>query len=275
MMNNAADMSPDASPDTPNPRSGVRRVNNIPVYLIGGVIAGFLLVMALVAANRAEKQQRPPEASEQKATSTDMFANELAGQAKDGLVPPAKVGPPEVPSLPAGDPPIPMVRPGTLETPPAPPPMAAAQAGSQDPDPRARIAEQKMHMLEEAAHARTNVQVVAPRSTGSAPADFQKTGSATISREDAIARIAAARQQEISITADDPTAVYQARLQQLQAAGIAAPATAGAAVPVSAATEQAEQPGTPTGKNYAQFQGRPLQDRWRLDSQLQAPRSPL
>ena len=46
-------MSPDASPGEVSRRSGVRRVNNLPVYLVGGVMTVFLIVMVLVAADRA------------------------------------------------------------------------------------------------------------------------------------------------------------------------------------------------------------------------------
>jgi type IV secretion system protein VirB10 len=247
-------------------------VNNLPVYLIGGVVAAFLVVMALVAADRAEKQQRPPEASEQKATSTSMFATELVGPTKDGIVPPAKAAPPEIPNLPAADSPAVIVRPDSLETPPPPPAMPSAQSEPREQDPRVRIAQEKMHMLEEAAHARTVVQATAPRSAGSVPSEFQKT-SAQISRDDAIARIAAAQQQQSAITLDDPTAVYQARLQQLQMAGAPSSNANGGSVPSSVTAEQATQ-APPSGRNYAQFDGRPQEDRWRLDSQLQAPRSP-
>jgi hypothetical protein len=52
-------MSPDASPGTLSRRSGVRRVNNLPMYLIGGVMTVFLGIMVLVAADRAAQQNKP------------------------------------------------------------------------------------------------------------------------------------------------------------------------------------------------------------------------
>jgi type IV secretion system protein VirB10 len=272
-MDDAINMSPESSPDAPAPKAGVRRVNNLPVYLIGGVVAAFLVVMALVAADRAEKQQRPPEISEQKATSTNMFATELAGQAKDGIVPAAKAVPLETPNQPASEQPVEIVRPDNLETPPAPPAAAAPQSGSAEQDPRVRIAQEKMHMLEEAAHARTVVQMTAPRSAGSSPSGFQKT-SAPISRQDAITRIAEAQQQESTITMEDPTAVYQARLQQLQMAGAASASNNGGSTPSTETSEQAAQALPPSARSYTQFEGRSQEDRWRLGSQLQAPRSP-
>ena len=38
--------------------SGVRRVNNLPVYLVGGAVAGFLGIMVVVAADRAAASKR-------------------------------------------------------------------------------------------------------------------------------------------------------------------------------------------------------------------------
>ena len=46
-MTGDEDMSPDASPGSVRRKSGVRRVNNLPVYLVGGAMGIFLLVMAL------------------------------------------------------------------------------------------------------------------------------------------------------------------------------------------------------------------------------------
>ncbi|MCL6485801.1 MAG: conjugal transfer protein TrbI, partial [Janthinobacterium lividum] len=60
-MSGDADMSPDASPDSVRKKSGVRRVNNLPVYLVGGAMGIFLLVMALVAWDRSAQQNRPAD----------------------------------------------------------------------------------------------------------------------------------------------------------------------------------------------------------------------
>ena len=48
-------MSPDASPGEATPNTGVRRVNNLPMYIVGGLLTVFLIVMVLVAADRAAK----------------------------------------------------------------------------------------------------------------------------------------------------------------------------------------------------------------------------
>lgn len=272
-MSQSLDMSPDASPGTPTGKSGVRRVNNLPIYILCGLMAAFLLIMALVAADRAEKQRRPPDAKDTNTTSTSMFATELAGQQKDGIVPAAKAAPLLAPDVPIDSPAITVVRPDTLEAPPAPPSTGTPSAPQQDQDPRVRIAMEKMHMLEEAIKARTNVQTAAPRSSGSAPAGSQKV-DAPLSREEAITRIAAAQQQIDMQNTDDPTAMFQARLQQLQQAGVMGATTATAGGPEQAEAAQGPQLAASLGKNYGQFDGNAQQDRWRLDSQVQAPRSP-
>ncbi|WP_228892989.1 TrbI/VirB10 family protein [Pseudoduganella aquatica] len=272
-MSQSLDMSPDASPGTPTGKSGVRRVNNLPIYILCGLMAAFLAIMALVAADRAEKQRRPPEVKDTNTTSTNMFATELAGQQKDGIIPAAKAAPLVAPDVPIDSPAITVVRPDTLEAPPVPPSTATPSAPQQDQDPRVRIAMEKMHMLEEAIKARTNVQAAAPRSSGSAPAGLQKV-DAPLSREEAITRIAAAQQQIDMQNTDDPTAVFQARLQQLQQAGVMGAATASAGGPEQAQAAQGPQPAASHGKSYGQFDGSAQQDRWRLDSQVQAPRSP-
>jgi len=52
-------MSPAASPGELSRKSGVRRVNNLPVYLVGGVMTVFLAIMVLVAADRNAQQNKP------------------------------------------------------------------------------------------------------------------------------------------------------------------------------------------------------------------------
>ena len=77
----------------------------------------------------------------------------------------------------------------------------------------------KLQQLEEAIKAKTGVQVTAPRSSGSTPgATINRSIPAT--REEALAKLAAVRQQIDAQTSDDPTAAYRARLQQLQASGL-------------------------------------------------------
>jgi hypothetical protein len=93
----------------------------------------------------------------------------------------------------------------------------------------------KMQQLEEAVKAKTTVQMVAPRSAGSAPGAAGYAG-APGSREETLARLAAIRQQSEAAVHDDPTAAYKARLATLQGAGIGGGGSGGALVisPVAA-----------------------------------------
>ena len=119
-------MSPDASPGEVTKKTGVRRVNNLPVYIIGGLMGVFLLVMVLVAADRADQQNRPAGAKDEKAGNTSMFANEIAGNQKDGIIQAERAAPPTVPDLsqPQG-PAIDVARPENLDAPPTPPTSAS------------------------------------------------------------------------------------------------------------------------------------------------------
>ena len=50
-----ASRSPSTAPDTSGRRPGVRRLNNIPIYIVGGVVLGFALLIALVAATKGQQ----------------------------------------------------------------------------------------------------------------------------------------------------------------------------------------------------------------------------
>lgn len=67
MSETADPMSPDASPGQLSKRSGVRRVNNVPVYLLGVVMIAFLVIMMVVAADRAARQKEPEGGGSEKA----------------------------------------------------------------------------------------------------------------------------------------------------------------------------------------------------------------
>ena len=251
------DMSPDASPGSVRRKTGVRRVNNLPVYLVGGAMGIFLLVMALVAWDRSAQQNRPADQLEAKAGSTSMFASEIAGSEKDGFVAPAKAAALPMPELP---PPgaIIVARTDDLEAPPRPPGGALPLEEQRGMEERERSRLDKLRQLDEAVRSRTTVQAAAPRSAGSAP------GGAPLSREEALTQMAALQQQADTQGRDNPAAAYLARLQQLQAASL------------GDTTARPVQPAEPVagGKDYRQFDVQGQGDRWRLDSRAEAPRSP-
>lgn len=263
-------MSPDASPGTKTKASGVRRVNNMPVYLFCAVVIAFFVVMAMVAADRAAQQNVEDDASREKGGNTTMFAKAITGDYADGMIEAAK--PPELP-MPAPEPassaPIMIAKPQNLDMPPPPPP----------PPPRDeeahRIRQAKLQLLQEAIKAKTGVQAAAPRSAGSARS---ATPEAPQTRDEMLSRIADARQYAAAHQETDPTAAYQARLSQIQThlknAGIT-PAGGGTnpntapptLIPVGAPPANA---GNPNNINRFADTGN---DRWRLDSKPEPPRT--
>ena len=281
-LNTEDPMSPDASPDQVSKKTGVRRVNNVPMYIVGGLMAIFLLVMVLVASDRAKQQNRPAEAKNEKAGNTSMFAKDLIGDRTDGQIQANAGTPPVVPPLLGPDTPgaVQIARPDNLDAPSAPPTSAQnsqhQNSRRDDEADRRRIA--KLQQFEEAVKAKTSVQVTAPRSSGSGSGSSSSAaaGAAPHSHEETLARLAAVRQQIDASTRDDPTAAYQARLQQLQAAGIGGAGGAGGGGGASPASSQAPRlMQAAAGRNdIGQFAGSGQGDRWKLDSKPEAPRSP-
>jgi type IV secretion system protein VirB10 len=260
--NTEAHMSPDASPGEATTNTGVRRVNNLPMYLVGGVLTAFLIVMVLVAADRAEKQNQQASAKEEKIGNTSMFANEIAGSHKDGIIP---ATPPVVPELSQ----VPIVRPENLdrpvnlERPPTPP----ASSNSRSNDELERIRMAKLQQIEEAIKAKTGVQIIAPRSSGSTPGGSTNK-SVPATREEGLVKLAAVRQQIDAQTSNDPTAAYRARMQQLQASGL------GGESDGSTAPKLIQTGSSDNRNDIGQFPESGSGDRWKLDSKPEAPRTP-
>lgn len=277
MSETADPMAPDASPGERSSASGVRRVNNLPLYLLGSVMIAFLVVMMLVAAERAERQNRPENGTAEKVGNTTMFAKALAGEHTGGMIPPAAALAPPAPTA-APAPPIPVTapiliaRPDDLDVPPQPPARReSGQPGQPARDDEAeRIRMLKLQRLEEAAKARTGVQIVAPRSAGSPPGnEVGAEVGAPQTRDDVLARLAALRRQADGARLDDPTAAYQTRLAQLRSR-----LEPGAADPPAGAGQRL--PASPGGRNdLAQFARAGQGDRWALDARPEAPRTPF
>ena len=268
-------MSPQASPAGPR-KSGVRRVNNMPMYLIGGVVLAFIIIMILVAADRAAKQNRVGEGVAVEAGSSARFAEALIGDRDNGLItpdaPPALVEPPVETTLqpPAVDllsaaparplEPYPLILPNDALLPPPAPPSVEEEAAQ-------RIRAMKLQMLEAAARARTGVETGAALTQRRA---FSPSllGDASQSRDDMSAQIAAVRQQIDAALQEDPSAAFQARLEQVRGLDSGGAATAAPVI----APAPAAPTSPPGGNSIAEFAGGGG-DRWRLDASLRPPRS--
>lgn len=273
MRETADPMAPEASPGAP----GVRRVNNVPMYLLAGVIVLFLTVMGLVAMDRAAQQNAPADVLAEQSGNTAIFADEIAGDMIGGIIEPASALVPPVsagmlneaeptPATPEVEP-ILMARPDQPDAPPwggLEPPDGGVYDDAAD-----RIRTAKIQMMEEAIKAKTTVQVIAPRSSGSTPGGNTAPPQ---TRDEMVARLAAIRAQIDAQRADDPTAAYQARLAQLRSSGMGGAGDGGEMPGVAPTLLQTSASG---GSNrYAQFAG-DGSDRWKLNSQPEAPRSPF
>lgn len=265
---NEEHMSPDVSPDQ---SSGVRKVNRVPMYILGGALTVFLVVMMLVAMDRAEKQNRPAEAAKEKGGNTSMFANQIARDFKNGLVP-AKEKPliiPEEATTPALTPPLTIIRPDNLDKPPVPPNNIDGKQQAENEEDT-RIRQMKFQQFQEAIKAHTTVQVVAPRSPGSSSAETSRNN-----RDEVMAKLIAARQQM------DTTAAYKDRIAQLQQntgssdemgyGGINNNSSAPQLLSAEAANDTRSNS---SRNNIDQFGNQGKSSRWKLDSQPEAPTTP-
>ncbi len=264
-------MSPALSPGEASERSGVRRVNNLPLYLVGGATLTFLIIMVLVAADRAAKQNRVGDKTEQEqVVKTSRGANEIAGNYLSGLIPIA-AKPLELPPLPMTSeaPALTVARPASLDAPPLPP--NPVNQPNQPPTPEAdlaaRIRQVKLQQFEEAVKAKTTVSILAPRSPGSAPVAADKLST----QQALLAQQMAANQT----TETDPITAYKKRLAQLKATGIInGGGSAETATPQLMNTGALGDDKDKDNNNINQYANTGQGDRWRLDSKPEPPHSP-
>ncbi len=178
-------MSPSASPNRLQTKWGVRRANDLPLYLLGVAAAIFLIVIGLVAMDRAKTKHREETAKATAGSNAAMFANEIAGEQKGGMVPAVE----------------PVIHENS--SPENPTPMhaslpAARQPATPETQEMQRIRQLKVQQFEEALRAKTGVQI-----QRRAPQDAPKA--------------------QAPVSSSDPTALYKERLAQLKGAGIVAP----------------------------------------------------
>lgn len=267
-------LSPDTSPDTVAKSVGVRRVNNLPLYIFGAIMLIFMLLMGIVAMNRATERNHGDDFERNHdAQSSSNFASLIAKDYIGGIIEP-KVQP-ETADL-ADDrfikdwrEAIIIERPADLDLPPLPPELESTDTSRHAELEHIRLL--KRQQLEEAIKAKTNVNVIAPRSAASAP-HYTGTGN-TPSREEALAELARVRQQIDANLREDPTAAYHARLAQLRQG------QGGLGVDMGdkyddTAPMLLNDPSTGNANDYARFDSTNGDDRWKLDSEVRKPQSP-
>jgi type IV secretion system protein VirB10 len=187
MSNPMSPMSPAASPNQVPQKWGVRRVNNLPLYLLGVAAAIFLVIVALVAMDRANRKHAEESArtSGSANRNASLFAQEIAGEGKEGMIAPAQLeraydtypGNPDMPSLPSV---------------PGAPLQETAEAQ--------RIRQLKLQQFEEALRAKTGVSTQIPSRSAQKVPDKPTPAQAST----------------------DPTAAYKERLAQLRKSGLVA-----------------------------------------------------
>ena len=225
MIDHSDKMAPEASPGEAVRR--VRRVNNMPMIIGGIVVCVFLLVMMMVAVKRAHRA--PVDDTKKNAKSTSLFARQLINGQDGGIVKPSK--PLQIPDMPSTSEPQ-KEKPSQLGK------VSTSQPSKADEEAE-KIRLAKMQKLEEAAQAKTGVQMTIPRSTAS-------------NNEGTSARPAGSLQQH-----SDPMETYKEKLAEINSL-------------IKGDTgEGSKRAGSP----YEQFNKNGLLDRWRLGSELEPPSS--
>lgn len=263
-------MAPNASPG----RVGVRRVNNLPVYIGVGMLGFFLLIIVLVAADRSAQQNSPVQTKEEIPVDSALkYAKGIVDAQQNGIIESKAVAAPlvmpEEPKaiVPGLSAPVAIIRPDNMDIPPKLPTSQTSQSLQQrgpDDIERDRLRTQKMQALEEAVKAKTSLTFTATHITNNGQPN---------TRKETENQLAAARQQIENSTSNNPTAAYKARLAMIQSSGFL-PGGNGNSGDSSAAPQLLQTAAEGSPKNVAQFDKNGKGDRWQLDSQPDAPRSP-
>jgi type IV secretory pathway VirB10-like protein len=242
-------LSPNNSPTELGKRSGVRRVNNVPLYLIGGAFGLFLLIMMLVMHDRSNPTSNGAQEVKDK-KDTSRLAESIAGTQTDGFIPAAKNNATfdlaNRPSLT-----VPIAIPDDMDHPPLPERLKNNKAS--DPD-RERIAQEKMQLFESAVKSKTSIPVGDMKSHPDISVSDQKA--------DTLQRIEGAKER-IAAVQNDPNTTFKARLAQLQSGN-----------GTDNAPARLVEPPNSQRNGLKQFDSKDKTDRWKLDSKVEAPATP-
>jgi len=261
-------MSPDLSPEDASGRSGVRRASHLPLYMVGGATLIFLIIMVMVAADRATKQSRmTDETDKANITNTSLAANEITGKFLSGIVPtetkPLTIS--EQALIPE-EPALTVVRPLNMDQPPLPPnaPNQPNKPLTPEEELANHLRQIKAQQFEEAVKSKTAVNVIAPRSPGSPPV----THGSLSEQQTLLAKQVNANQPSET----DPITAYKNRLAQLKEVGILGAPNGGIGGPGE--PPQLINGETADKNDINHYSNNGQGDRWRLDSKPEFPRSP-
>ncbi|WP_456293360.1 TrbI/VirB10 family protein [Pseudomonas sp. AK106] len=272
-------MSPDSSPGASTKRTGVRRVNNMPLVIGFAVIALFLGLVAMVAVKRNnEATVEHAAVTTGKGGDSSLMAGDIIGGRGAGLIAQAKA--PEAPVLPGTVPAAPTQANGVPvapvdnpDAPPVPPRPNGGQGNQADPEDT-QLRQLKMQAFQTAVGAKTAITLP----------DMSRVGESTTAnaeapqtRDEMVNRIAQVRRQIDQQRATDPNAAYQAQLRQVQGGmggsgggrgGMGGRSSGSAGMMLAASSDS-------SAKDYGNFDNNDKKDRWALDSKVEAPRSPF
>jgi type IV secretion system protein VirB10 len=131
----------DILPKAGDSPTGVRRVNNVPLLIIGGVLVVFVILVAMVASQRGQKKPAVEASSTSLPESNQVLEQMMASTAVGGLV----TDPDATPSFSVA----------RVADPDAPPlPAHRSEGGNATGDP---VAEERMKLFQTAMHAKTGV----------------------------------------------------------------------------------------------------------------------
>ena len=250
-------MSPLQSPQSQ--KTGVKKVNNVPIYLVGGLVLSFLAVMGVVAYDKSGNAQTTVKQDE-KAHSATAMASAISGNNEYGLI-----QPPDVPTLPASAPlasaSMPVDLPADLPTPTISADAPPLPQNNPMDEQLAAIQRAKMQQLNDAIRARTTVSAAMPTSTYAPSAALGSSNNDVASE---IARVRSAIDHQVS-SGGDAMAVYQAQLKQVQAANGGADSFA----PAGLGGGNLNAP--PTPPRMLPTSSGAGEDKWTLPSAVQAP----
>ena len=280
MSNQIDPMSPEASPGAVSKSFGGRRLNNVPLFIIGTIVTVFIVIIAMVAVGRQEKPADNSKAGPAPKTkgNTTSFAKAVIGDNIAGQIAATSSPPPVPPADPASDKLL-VARPSNADTPPTPPltPPGSNQdlrgrerfsPDAQNEAQTGRFTERRREQFEQAIKARSTAVSLGSLKNQSRTADTSAVGGGG-SREADLARIAEVRRRAQAIQTSDPTAAYNARLAAVQGGiGISAAASGSGAsglLPTAASTSR---------NDVSQFTAAGKADRWKLGNSIEAPNSP-
>lgn len=277
-------LSPNHTPSSAK-GSGVKRVNNGPIWLMVGIAVVCVGVVALGAKDRADQQKQSDEPAPQTATNTrssKSFAKDLTSGIEGSFIQPET---PAAPVAPVAPEPVAQATPGNdgaqgsvkvvlpdnLEAPPAPDHRDSAITDEM----RERARTDRFERFAQALQAKT---AVSAEGLEQAREGRRQEGGGSQSRSSIAAQRAALqakRDQLQAMMADqaDPTANYMAKLAAAKRAAAGGGIVSDGQVDSSA---EGDSPFIRTGSKatYSQFdRGEDVPDRWELNSTVQKPRS--